>query len=214
MFDLDGTLVDNFIAIADAYNYSFSKIGLPAQSPDFIKTQVGGSAPITMGKLIGSEKAPLAFPHFTEYFNEHFRDGLTLLDGVKETLESLHACEKYKLAVFTNKIGDKARDICKHLEIAHYFEGIYGTGDTPWKKPDTQFTDFALNQLKGSKENTCLIGDSPYDVDTATLSQLTCYIISSGSHSFEEMNKTKATQCFHSMTEVGREVFKLNSFQN
>jgi phosphoglycolate phosphatase-like HAD superfamily hydrolase len=64
LFDMDGTLVDHFNVIHQCFNYAFSKIGEPPLSYKKVLKSVGGSMPVTMIRLIGEEKAPLAVPLF------------------------------------------------------------------------------------------------------------------------------------------------------
>ena len=68
LFDLDGTLVDNFEAIHRCYDDVMRLMGLPGVSLGDVKRAVGGSVNVTVVKLAGEANAPTA----TRLFREHF----------------------------------------------------------------------------------------------------------------------------------------------
>ena len=53
LFDLDGTLVDNFEAIHRCYDDVMSMMGLPGVTLEQIRRAVGGSVNVTVVKLAG-----------------------------------------------------------------------------------------------------------------------------------------------------------------
>ena len=60
LFDLDGTLIDQFQAIYTAFSQVISQMGFPVPDFDTVKKSVGGASEATMGKLIGQENAKQA----------------------------------------------------------------------------------------------------------------------------------------------------------
>ena len=54
LFDLDGTLVDNYNAIHSTLAESFSLYGIPEPSYDEVFKTVGGSILITAGKILAA----------------------------------------------------------------------------------------------------------------------------------------------------------------
>ena len=57
LFDLDGTLIDQFQAIHRAFSLTLSSMGFPEPTFDAVKRAVGGASDTTMEKLIGKERA-------------------------------------------------------------------------------------------------------------------------------------------------------------
>jgi len=57
LFDLDGTLIDQFQAIYKAFSQVISQMGFPKPSFETVKKSVGGASEGTMAKLIGKENA-------------------------------------------------------------------------------------------------------------------------------------------------------------
>lgn len=188
LFDMDGTLVDHFNVIHQCFNYAFSKIGEPPLSYKKVLKSVGGSMPVTMIRLIGEDKAPLAVPYFTEHFNEIFLKEIIILEGVIDFMDKLQKQGK-RLGIFTNKQGDITRGMLRHLKLDPYFEYVFGAGDTLWKKPDPEFTITVLDAFNVDSKNACMVGDSPFDFHASACVGVDCILLTTGTHSRSELLK-------------------------
>lgn len=186
LFDMDGTLVDNFHALHQAFSHAHEALGLTPPSYEKVVRTVGGSAPVTLAKLMGEAKAREALPIFERFFEAHMFEGLTALPGAAWLLEHLKA-RGLQLAVFTNKSGEVARAMCEALGLEHYLEAIIGADDTPWRKPQAAFTRHALDILGARAETTGLIGDSIYDVQAAHAGGLRAWVVATGTHEAAEL---------------------------
>jgi phosphoglycolate phosphatase len=87
--------------------------------------------------------------------------------------------------------------------------GVFGALDTPWLKPQPEFAQHALNTLHARAETTCLIGDSPYDIEAGKNAHFPCYCVTTGTHSAAELSVAGANGIFPSLTALGRNVFSL-----
>jgi phosphoglycolate phosphatase len=201
LFDLDGTLIDQFDAIHRAFSKTLVSMGLDAPTYDQVKRAVGGATESTMIKLIGPERAKEAAQKHRPIFEKEMFNGLKVLPGVIQGIEKLKA-NQFKCAVLTNKFGPHARAACQHLEIDKYLEFTLGANDTPWKKPQKSFTDYALKKLQFSAHSTCYAGDSPYDYETARNADLACFLIASGTHSFDELKELNGEKTFKNFEEL------------
>ncbi|NCG09299.1 MAG: HAD-IA family hydrolase [Verrucomicrobia bacterium] len=209
LFDLDGTLIDHFSAIHSSIAYAQRSLGLPESSYELVKTTVGGSLPVTMGKLIGSDKVEAALPYFNEHFNRVMLQDVSILPGAKWLLETLHA-KSYQLAVFTNKYGEHARAVLEHLQLDRFLAVTLGTDDSPYRKPEPQFTALVMEQLGANPESCCLVGDSPFDAAAAEVGKLKSYLVATGSHTVQALeSETQAEAVFHNLFDLGASVFKL-----
>ena len=70
LFDLDGTLIDQFQAIHRAFSLTMEKMGFPRPSFETVKKAVGGASISTMTKLIGPERADEAVNILRPIFEE------------------------------------------------------------------------------------------------------------------------------------------------
>ena len=187
LFDLDGTLIDQFQAIHKAFALTLERMGFNKPSFEEVKRAVGGASESTMEKLIGPERAKEAVQILRPIFEREMLNGLTLLPGAKEIL---HWCKanNVKAAVLTNKYGPHARIACKHLGISNYLEFVIGADDTQWKKPDVSLTNYALEKIGYNATETLYIGDSPYDYQTAQNASMDYFLATTGTHSEEELS--------------------------
>lgn len=210
LFDLDGTLIDHFTAIYRSYCYAQDKLGVERVSYEKVKATVGGSVPVTMAKLVGPENAEEGTRLFREYFDTIMFEDLHILPGVEWILDELHE-RGLTLAVFTNKRGKASRAIMAHLGLDHYFTEVMGSLDTDWKKPDPEFTRYALDKLGADPANTILIGDSPFDIASAVAGNIDAYVVATGSHSLDELfaNDPQPRGAYGDMFALGEDVFGL-----
>lgn len=211
LFDLDGTLLDHFAAIHQSHSHTLRHLGLPAPTMDDVRRAVGGGLEVAVARLLGEAHAAhldKAVAIYRAYWNENMLHGVALLPGSRELLEALNA-QNVQCAVFTNKHGPSARTLMDHLGVTHLLAATFGAMDTPWFKPDREFTDHALATLRAQAATTCLIGDSPYDVAAAQNAGFPCYCVTTGTHTAEELHAAGATGVFADMSAVAQEVFGL-----
>ncbi|MDR2862750.1 MAG: HAD family hydrolase [Puniceicoccales bacterium] len=207
LFDLDGTLVDNFTAIHRAYSDVVRTLGLPPMTQQEVMDAVGGSITVTMRRLIGEAQADEAVRLYLQHFPTVMFEGLRVYDGVVALLSVLKR-RGLRLAVYTNKTASTARCILEHLDMACLFDGIFGTKEVPWCKPDPQFTRFVLGKLDADAATTIMIGDSPFDIATARNGKLAAvYCVTTGSHSAGKLAEHLPDGIFPGFAELGRAVF-------
>ena len=187
MFDLDGTLIDQFEAIHRSFTTVLVNMGYPPPSYEAVKKAVGGASETTMTKLIGKERAQEAVKLLRPVFEKEMLIGLKALPGSMEILE---LCKKHKIktAVLTNKYGPHARVACDHLGFSRTLSFTMGAFDTEWKKPDSRLTMAALKRMNAHPSETIYLGDSPYDYETAINSGMLPYLVCTGTHSRGELS--------------------------
>lgn len=188
LFDLDGTLVDNFDAIALAANQVFEIMGLPQQSKATICNSVGGGALGTMARLVGEGNAATATRLYLEHFPSVMLEGVRVYAGARELIKALRA-QGATVAVLTNKDHTNSLKLLAHLKMDSELDGIFGTNAVPWRKPDPAFTHYVLGKLGNrSAAGTEMIGDSPFDIATARQGGLAAArVVATGTHSLTEL---------------------------
>ncbi len=189
LFDLDGTLINQFQPIYKAFSEVISQMGYPKPTYEEVKKSIGGASESTMSKLIGKEKAKEAVLRLRPIFEKEMLNGLHEMPGAYEILKF---CEinKLKAAVLTNKYGPHARAACEHLNFTPQLEFVLGANDTEWKKPDEEFTNLAIKKIGVRTEEVIYIGDSPYDYQTANNAKIKCHLVSTGTHTQNELSKS------------------------
>lgn len=211
LFDLDGTLLDHFAAIHRSHVHTMRTLGLPEPTMEQVHRAIGAGVEVAITRVLGEKNAALlekAVPIYRAYWEANMLYGVALLPGSRELLEALKA-RGARCAVFTNKHGPSARTLMEHLGVNPLLDGVFGAMDTPWFKPDREFTAHALQTLGADAATTCLIGDSPYDIQAAHNGGFPCYCVTTGTHTAQELTDAHADGVFPDMTAVARTVFDL-----
>ncbi len=172
-----------------------TQLGLPPPTLTEVRSAVGGGLETAIERLVGRERLAAALPIYRAYWDATMLDDVKLLPGTRELLSLLHG-RGAKQAVFTNKLGSSSRYICEHLGIAAVLDGVYGAKDTPWLKPDPKFTAHALARLGGEPDTTLLVGDSPYDIQAAHNGGFPCWVVTTGTHTADELRAAGADKVF------------------
>ncbi len=181
VFDLDGTLVDSKLDIANAVNAMLPQMRRQPLPLDVITGYIGHGAPRLVACALGpssteSERIQgLAF--FLEHYRQHPVDHTRPYSGVIDGLQSLRGCP---LAVLTNKPADLSGSILKALGLAKYFLAVYGGDSFSTKKPDPAGVLAILRQMNAEPASSAMIGDSDVDVQTARNAGMGAVIVNYG----------------------------------
>ena len=201
IFDLDGTLIDNFGAIYESYRYALERLGIPNRSFAEVKKTVGGSVEVTMGKFVPPDQVERGVALFRERYDEVWSHDLNLLDGVAETLPRLVAMG-LQLGIATNKRGEFARKTIEHLGIPKYFIGVIGVLDVPRPKPHPDMIVRLLQLMQLPAEEVVLIGDSPFDIEVARAANVRVWCLPTGTHDGKELEGHKPNLVFSRFSEL------------
>ncbi len=187
LFDLDGTLVDNFTAIHLCTNQVLEVMGFGPVSYETVCGSVGGGALRTMTKLVGEANAATAVKLYLDHFRSVMLKGVKVYPGAREILKALRS-RGVTVAVLTNKDHGNSIELLAHLGMSEDTDGIFGTNVVPWRKPHPGFTHYALAQLGRAASAACMVGDSPFDIDTARQGGLaSAHAVATGTHKAEEL---------------------------
>lgn len=191
LFDLDGTLLDHLPAIHRSYSHTLPRLGLPAPTYEQVKRAIGGGLENAMLKFIPESRLAEALAIYRPFWDATMLEGAEPMPGAMEVLEKLVAASA-TCAVFTNKHGPSARSVCAHLGFSPFLREVFGAKDTPWLKPEPAFSDHALAKLGAVASTTCLVGDSPWDVQAARNAGFPCFAVTTGTHTAEELRAAGA----------------------
>jgi phosphoglycolate phosphatase len=176
LFDLDGTLVDSRLDLANSVNgmlRHYGRLELPA---DVIASYIGDGAPMLVRRALGDPDDEVflqkALDFFLAYYREHKLDTTVVYPGIVDALRALRspangAGGERRMAVLSNKPVNPSRAIVEALGLGEFFVQVYGGNSFPTKKPDP------LGALTLARENgvepgqALIVGDSDIDVLTA-----------------------------------------------
>src|SRR5512137_240172 len=91
IFDLDGTLVDSRIDLANSVNAMLRHYSRPALPPEVIASYIGNGAPMLVRRSLGDPDdenfVQEALLYFMAYYREHKLDTTYVYEGIKEALD-------------------------------------------------------------------------------------------------------------------------------
>ena len=163
IFDMDGTLVNSSLAIANAINYVRKNLGFEPMEQETILRMVNDHT-LNPAKTFYYADAFDADHEkwFSEYYTKNHENELVLYEGIKELLESLKD-DGHALAVATNAYRGSTIESLTHLDIHDYFDALACYDDVPQGKPHPDMLYKILDELDYSKEKALFIGDGPRD---------------------------------------------------
>jgi phosphoglycolate phosphatase len=175
IFDLDGTLVDSRLDLANSVNAMLHHYGKPELPHDVIGSYIGNGAPMLVRRALGDpdneQFVQEALLYFMAYYREHKLDTTFVYDGIIPALNAIMASRngsgEMKMAVLSNKPVGPSRAIVEALGLRKYFFQVYGGNSFHTKKPDPAGVQALLSEAGGRPERTVMIGDSEVDVITA-----------------------------------------------
>jgi len=163
IFDMDGTLVNSSLTIANAINYVRQNLGFEAMEQEYILSLVNDHT-INPAQTFYHAKS-FDRDHerwFSEYYTKNHERELVLYEGIRELLEALKV-KGFALAVATNAYRGSTIESLTHLEVHHLFDGIACYDDVPQGKPHPDMLYKILDELGHSSHNALFIGDGPRD---------------------------------------------------
>lgn len=172
IFDLDGTLIDSKVDLAQAVNAMLEYMGRAALPHERIFSFVGNGAQVLVrrsltrgmtGEVTDAE-IDRGLAYFLSYYRAHMLDNTLPYPGVREGLEML---TRHPMAVLTNKPVNFSRAILDGLNLSRYFRVTYGGNSFEKKKPDPMGVHALLRELHSTPEEAMMVGDSEVDVRTA-----------------------------------------------
>jgi phosphoglycolate phosphatase len=169
VFDLDGTLVDSSVDLANAVNAALRRLDPKAASIpiDVVRGFIGSGARNLVARSLlhasASADSETALPVFLEEYASRLTEHTRFYPGVEMALDRLSA---HPLAVLTNKPGDMSRRILDALGAGGRFFRVYGGGDLPSRKPDPEGLRRLMDEAGAKPASTIVVGDSSIDVLT------------------------------------------------
>ena len=170
IFDLDGTLIDSRLDLANSVNATRTHMGMTPLDFDRVYSYVGNGAPVLIRRALGAQATEAeveeALEFFLEYYRDHALDCTKLYPGIKESLDRLQAADK-RMAILTNKPVRMSNAIVEGLGIAGYFFRVYGGNSFDFKKPNPIGIETLVQETGIDRSRTVMVGDSGVDINTA-----------------------------------------------
>jgi len=182
LFDLDGTLVDSYAALADAVNFARRQHGLVDLTTENIREFVGDGLELLMERAFDGDVPETATDAFKMRYDEVCCEQSRVLKDVETTLNALSRLN-VSMAVCTNKPTAFSRKILEFLNLASFFTAIVGPDVAGARKPQAEHVLRTLEATRCTPREALFVGDMPIDVEAAHNSGIDAAVVATGSSS-------------------------------
>ncbi|MCJ7505724.1 HAD family hydrolase [Candidatus Bathyarchaeota archaeon] len=181
VFDLDGTLIDNRVAIRENFNRALKMFGLPQLEDKKIDAMIGTPLVEMFERILPPSSGDLA-PKLVDTYVERYKDtshiGSVVLDDVIQVLKELRK-GGFKLAVATTKANDTVYPLLQRIGLHKYFDLTTGRREGMRNKPHPDMLNYVMRELDVKQERTVMVGDTPVDVLTARNARIYMVVVTS-----------------------------------
>ncbi len=168
IFDLDGTIIDTREDLALAINLMRADYNLPSFTVEKIASYVGnGSRKLVERSLVETElNIDESLQKFVNHYSRHLTDNTYCYNGAIDTLEKLKV-KGINCAILTNKPETATLKILNAMNLARFFDPIFGGDSTPFLKPDPGALNIIIDKWGIPKEELIMVGDNYTDIHVA-----------------------------------------------
>lgn len=163
LFDLDGTLINTNELIIESFKYTFKQYGFNFTEEEII--QFNGPPLLETFQKIDHERAEEMIGTYREHNFYYHDEYVTAFPHVIDTIKTLYE-HNFDLGIVSTKMRS---GVDKGLEITglrSYFSSIVTLDDVVHAKPDSEPVLTGMEQLKGKRESTIMIGDNSHDIES------------------------------------------------
>jgi len=188
-FDLDGTLVDSYRAIASSLNHARAHHDLAPLTESEARLRVGRGLESLIEELVGRDRVELGVRLFRSHYQKVYAEGTFLLPGVAETLEQLRS-RGVRLSVASNKPARFGRPILERFGLLDHMDTVEGPDVAGRTKPDPAMLTRCMQAMQSTPATTLYVGDMLLDVESAARADLPVVLVAGGSSGDEELRTT------------------------
>lgn len=193
IFDLDGTITDPGLGIANAARHALATAGIAENDPARLRRFIGPPLSRSFPEYYGmDEKQTVAcVAAFREYYAENGLHENTLYPGMAELIADLR-CAGRRILLATSKPEQFARHILESFDLAKHFDFI---GGSTMDESRVEKSHVIAHSLAGSgvlPKACVMVGDRRHDVDGAAVHGIPCIGVLYGYGSSEELHKAGA----------------------
>lgn len=169
VFDLDGTIVDSRLDLANSTNELLEGYGAAALPVDRIAAMVGEGARKLVERALAAAGVHRgldeALVRFREIYDRRLLEHTRPYPGIDAAIRV--AAARARLAVLTNKPEAPSRRLLEAFDLLAPFSRVIG-GDSGFpRKPDPAAIRHLIADARATPAQTLLVGDSMVDVETA-----------------------------------------------
>lgn len=171
LFDLDGTLLDSLVDIANAANEVLAAAGFPPRSTDEYRRFIGEGVKVLFRRALpeshsNEQTAARCAAKFADIYSRHWSVNTRPYDGIAALVDELTE-RGLALAVLSNK-PQPFTEICVEKLLSNWnFAAVVGAREDVPRKPDPTAALAIASQLQITPGEFLYVGDSGVDMQTA-----------------------------------------------
>jgi len=201
IFDLDGTLVDAYAAVARSLNFVMRELGLARVRKGRIIRAVGWGERHLLSQFVPSALLDRAVRMYRPHHNLSLKNGAKLMSGARPLLARLIR-KGYRLAVASNRATRFTKLVMSHLDIERYFETVLCRDRVPRPKPFPDILNGILKKMHLNPHAAVFVGDMAVDLAAGQKAGIRTIGISTGSHTPRELRAMKPNAMIRRLNEL------------
>jgi len=190
IFDLDGTLVDAYKAVASSLNYALESVAVAALTDEQIKRSVGWGDRNLVRRFVPVAKLEKTLSVYRKHHRKALKKGTKFLPGAKKVLFELKK-QGYRLAIASNRPSPFVRIILKYLNVDCLFDYVLGGDQVKSPKPAPEMLKRILKRFSLKPAQALYVGDMTIDVETAHRAGVKSVAVLTGSSRLDEIAPLK-----------------------
>ncbi len=202
LFDVDGTLVDSTYHHAVAWHRAFTRHGI--QVPIWrVHRTIGMGGDKLVGVVAGDEAEQEHGDSLREAWKEEYSELIAEVEPLPGAADLVRSLDEAGYVVALSSSGEKpfADAAVEDLGIGGQVAAVTTSSDAENSKPDADILVATLEQLDGV-QRAILVGDTPYDVQSAARIGLGCVGLLTGGFSRAELDEAGAVTVVEDLTEL------------
>jgi HAD superfamily hydrolase (TIGR01509 family) len=208
VYDFDGTLADSFAPIRHSFNHMLRHFGNVRElTAEQSLALVGGPLEESVSRLLPPEHVAEGTAVFRSHYATLYLEQTHPMPGAGTLLGRI-ARSGLGQSVVTNKLGTSARELIAHFGWEGLLPFCLGEGDGYPLKPRPEMILAAAARMGVPTRDILFVGDSPFDFLAARAAGVRVCLLTTGTHSREELSALSPDLLFDGLDELGQWFFR------
>jgi phosphoglycolate phosphatase len=201
IFDLDGTLVDAYLAIIRSFNYTMQNMRYPKQDALTIRRAVGWGDENLLQPFVGKAGLKLALKIYRQHHKISLVKYSRLFSRAKKVLVYLKN-KGYKLAIASNRPTKFSWILIRHLGLRKYFDYVLCADKLRHIKPHPEILNKIMKKLSLKPYQAIYVGDMVIDAQAGRRAGIKTIIVPTGSSTKSEIKRQRPYRIIKGITDL------------
>jgi phosphoglycolate phosphatase-like HAD superfamily hydrolase len=190
IFDLDGTLVNAYPAIAESFNYAMKETGYRPQKINVIRKSVGWGDRNLLKPFVAKKDLDKVLSIYRKHHKQALLSGSRVFPRAYRVMGYLKN-RGYKLAVASNRPTCFVKILIRHLKLDKYLDYVLCADKLRHMKPHPEILNKIMRRFRVKPDRTIFVGDMFIDAQTGRRAKVKTVMLTTGSSTREELAREK-----------------------